>query len=82
MIFLTAAFWVVSFAADKKRIKYCRSCFVISPGEWIMEAVLVRLGISLFASVVTLAGGHFIYGPKQRVEQKAEFNKKIGEKKA
>lgn len=36
----------------------------------------------LITSIVTLAGGYLIYGPKLKIEQKTEFQKRIGEKKA
>lgn len=38
--------------------------------------------IGLITSITTLAGSYLIYGPKLRLQQKTEFQKSIGEKKA
>lgn len=47
-----------------------------------MKSVMVQAAISLLVSVFTLFGSYLLYGPKLRIEQKTDFQKRIGERKA
>lgn len=47
-----------------------------------MKVFIIQALISLCVALITLIGGYFIYGPKLRKEQKSEFQKEIGRKKA
>ena len=47
-----------------------------------MKVLIFQALISLCVALITLVGGYFIYGPKLRKEQKSEFQKEIGRKKA
>lgn len=44
--------------------------------------IIIQALVSLGVAVLTLIGGYLIYGPKLRKEQKSDFQKDIGKKKA